>query len=189
MTDLPDYATIDAPPEKDPEAYNHHERRGEIFDLIVNRGDPSAIRQVRLAERYDVAESTISNDMDRLRESVSTHLGTSAKFTTRTVFQHVVRDLLDADDWRATKAAWDVVESWNDWLGEIGAQDREPERAELDLDVDARTTEVSYTVIREEPSLPTDERGGVDYDDLGFTKGPTSVDVAAVEDLEDSDHE
>jgi len=187
MTDLPDYSSLTPPAETPPEAYDHHERRAEIFDVLVQRGEPAAVNQRRLAERYDVADSTISRDMDRLRESVGEYLGTEAKFTTRLLYQHVVDDLLDADDWRASKAAWDVVTDWNDWLADIGEQEREPSRAEVDVDMETRATELSYTVVRDETDLPTDEAGGVDYASVGFTKAPAEVDVEAVEEVPDAD--
>jgi transposase len=183
MSDLPDYSNVSPPPEKAREEYDHHERRAEIFEVLVRKGDPSAVQQRQLAETYDVSESTISRDMDRIRESTSQHLGTEAKLTTRTLGQHVVRELLEADDWRATKAAWDVHEERLETLFDLGAIDREPDRAELDVDMTARQTEVSYTIVREEPELPTDTAGGVDYDDLGFAAAPGEVNVEVAEDL------
>ena len=83
---LPNYATTEPPEGKPTEEYTTHERRAEILQLLTETGSPFAIKQVRLAERYDVAESTISRDMDRLRESVAGHLGDDAKLTTRTLF-------------------------------------------------------------------------------------------------------
>lgn len=182
MSDLPDYSGVTPPEEKEPVEYDHHERRGEIFDLIASRGDPSAVKQSQLAERYEVAESTISRDMDRIRESTSQHLGTSAKLTTRTLGQKVIRELLAADDWRATKAAWDVHTDRLEVLFDLGELAREPDRAEVDVDVDARTTEVSYTVVRDEPELPADGDGKVDYEDLGFSQAPASIEVETPQD-------
>ena len=190
--DIPDYSAVEPPDGKAPETYSYHERRGEIFDVIVAAGSPTAVTQARLAERYDVAESTISNDMDRLRESVSDHLGTSAKLTTRTVFEKVVDELLEADDWRAKKAAFDTVMEWNEWLQDVGEQHREPDRVEAD--VRERSTEVQYRVVRGETAdavagdnttgggLDTDD--GPDYEALGFTEAPADVAVESVDDTE-----
>lgn len=180
--DLPDYSTVEPPADKPPEEYNHHERRGEILRLAIRAGSPTALTQAQLAKRYDVHPSTISRDMDRLRESIAGHLGTDAKFTTRTLYQHVVEELLEADDWRATKAAWDVAMEWNEWLGELGEQHREPDRIEA---FSRHSREVQYRVVREEPAdLPTDDADGVDYAALGFTAAPGGeVDVEAVEEV------
>jgi hypothetical protein len=187
MSDLPDYANLSAPAQKDPEEYDHHERRAEIFRILIKKGEPSAVRQNSLAEHYDVSESTISRDMDRIRESNSQHLGTEAKLTTRTLGQRVIRDLLEADDWRATKAAWDVHADRLDVLFDLGELQREPDRAEVDVEMETRRTDISYTVVREEPDLPTDTTGAVDYEDLGFSEAPASVEVTATDDLEAAD--
>lgn len=179
MTDnLPDYTSVKPPDGTPPEDLTTHERRAEILRLVERAGSPFAITQARLAERYDVHESTISRDMDRLRESVDEHLGRDAKLTTRSLYGKVVRELLEADDWRAKKAAFDVVMDWNDWLADIGEQHREPRQSEVDVDV--RREELAYTVVREgEVSLPTagDEDDSVDYEAIGFTNAPVSVDV------------
>jgi IS30 family transposase len=105
----PDYSKLKPPDEKSSQEYTTHERRGDILQTIIEAGEPSAVNQRELAEKYGVHESTVSRDMDRLRESITKHLGTEAKFTTRTLYQHVVQELLAEDDWRATKAAWDVA--------------------------------------------------------------------------------
>jgi len=167
MTDLPDYSSVEPPAEEAPESYDHHARRADILRRIREAGSPFAINQARLADRYDVHESTISRDMDRLRESIDSHLGQDAKLLTRTLLETTVRELHAEGEW---KAAWDVVMDWNDWLADVGEQEREPDQ--LDVEMDARATEVSYTIVREAPDLPTDEEGGVDYDDLGFTQAP-----------------
>jgi len=190
--DLPDYSALEPPAEKPAAEYSHHERRAEILRLLIKRGSPNAVNQSRLADRYDVHDSTISRDMNRLRESVNDHLGKSAKFTTRTLYQHVVEELLEEDDWRATKAAWDVAIEWNEWLQDVGEQHREPDRVEAD--VRSRATEVQYRVVRGDPDADAvaeegDElatvEGSQDYDDLGFTAAPGGeVDVEAVEEVE-----
>lgn len=181
----PDYSRIKPPDGKSPEEYTTHERRGDILQAIVESGEPSAVNQRELAEKYEVHESTVSRDMDRLRESITEHLGTDAKFTTRTLYQHVVQELLAEDDWRATKAAWDVVQEWNDFLVSIGEQHREPQRSKLDVDM--RSREVAYEVVRDgegEP-LPTTEAGDVDHEELGFTTGPAGIEVETTGEIDD----
>jgi hypothetical protein len=188
MTDnLPNYATMEPPEDTPVDQYSTHERRAEILHLIKEAGSPFAITQVRLAERHGVHESTISRDMDRLRESIDDHLGNDAKLLTRTLLEKTVQELQAEGEW---KAAWDVVMDWNEWLADLGEQHREPDRSEVDVDMDARTAEVSYTVVREGEvgDLPTDnETGGVDFEALGFAEGPAGVDVEAVGDVGDSE--
>jgi hypothetical protein len=176
-----DYTTVDVPDGKPPEEYHYTERRAEIFSLIEAAGSPQRMNQSDLARRYDVDQSQISRDIDALGEYVAESLGQRAKLTTRMMFKRVVGDLLEEDDWRASKAAWEVVTEWNEWLADLGEQHREPDKSEVDVDLDARSTEVSYTVVREEPELPVDGGGRVDYDDLGFSQAPASIAVETPE--------
>lgn len=183
MTDnLPNYSAIEPPADTDPEEYSTHERRAALLRRIREVGSPFAITQSREADRFGVHESTISRDMDRLRESVGEHLGDDAKLTTRVLFESITEELLDADDWRAKKAAFDMVMDWNEWLAEIGEQHREPDR--LEADVRTRNSEVQYRVVREESDaeLPTDDAGAPDFEALGFAEGPSGIDVEAVDD-------
>lgn len=178
---LPDYWNIEPPADTPPEDYSTHERRAEVLRLVIEAGSPYAINQSRLADRYGVHRSTLSRDMDRLRETVDDHLGRDAKLTTKAVFETAVDELLAADDWKSTKAAFDAVIEWNRWLADIGEQDREPDRVEAD--VRARAENVTYQVVREgEPDLPAADDGGVDFEAIGFTEGPVGVDVEAVDD-------
>jgi len=183
MTDnLPDYSELEPPDEKPPAEFTTHERRADVLRAIIDAGSPFAINQTELAERYDVHRSTVSRDMDRLRESVDELLGRDAKLTTRALYEAVIGELLAESDWKAKKAAWDVVMDWNDWLADIGEQHREPDRSEVD--VRSRTAEVSYTIVRkgDDVELPTTEADDgqdeqVDYEDLGFKSAPTEVPV------------
>jgi len=186
MTDnLPNYAAMEPPDETPIKEYSTHERRAEILQRIKEAGSPFGITQARLAERYGVHESTISRDMDRLRESIDDHLGNDAKLLTRTLLEKTVRELQAEGEW---KAAWDVVMDWNDWLADLGEQHREPDRVEAD--VRQRTSEVQYRVVREEPDdVPvSEEDGGVDHAALGFTAAPGGeVDVEAVDTIDDQE--
>jgi len=179
---LPNYDTIEPPEEKPKADYGTHERRAEVWRAIRAAGSPAQVNKAALAREYDVDRSTIYRDFDRLREWVDDTLGADAKLTTRALFEKVVGDLVDTDDWRAKKAALDAVMDWNEWLADLGEQHREPDRVEAD--VRQRTAEVQYQVVREQPDdLPTDDAGAVDFEALGFAEGPAGVDVEAVEDL------
>lgn len=181
--DLPNYAALEPPEDKPIEEYTHHERRAALLRLIRESGSPYAITQSRQAERFGVHHSTISRDMDRLRESIDAHLGGDAKLTTRVLFESIIEELLTVDDWKATKATWDIVMDWNDWLAELGAQNREPRQSSVDVEMRSQTLDVAYHVVRdgEAESLPTTATGDVDYDELGFTSAPTAPDVEAIE--------
>lgn len=163
----PNYLAIDPPDGKPVEDYSPPERRAEILQLLIEAGSPFAIKQCRLADRYGVHESTISRDMDRLRESVDHHLGADAKLTTRAVFEKTVRELQAEGEW---KSAWDVVMDWSSWLADRGAIEREPMRSELD--VRQATVDVAYRVVREGDP---DEVLDADPGELGFSAAPAEL--------------
>jgi hypothetical protein len=176
MTDnLPDYETIEPPEDKPRTEYGTHERRAEVWRAIKAAKSPPRVNKAALARQYGVNRSTIYRDFERLREWCDDSLGKDAKLTTRAVFEGVLDDLLAEEDWRAKKAAFDVLMEWNEWLAELGEQHREPDRVEADV----RRREVAYTVVRgtDGTDLPTDEAGRVDYEDRGFTKAPASIEV------------
>lgn len=177
---LPDYSTVNVPEGKPPHEYTHHERRADLLHRCIRVGSPYAVNQSALSDRYGVDRSTISRDLKRVRESVDGSIGDGAKLTARAVFERALIDLRQADDWRASEAAFRVVMDWQDWLADIGEQEREPDRAEID--VRSRHSELSYQVVREgdDDPLPTTEGESgeqVDHEAIGFTAGPVGVDV------------
>lgn len=181
---LPDYAAIEVPDGKPNAELSTHERRAAVWREIREAGSPARVNKAALARTYGVNRSTIYRDFERLREWAGDSLGEDAKLTSRAIFEKVTDELLATDDWRAKKAAFDVAMEWNEWLADLGEQHREPQRSELDVDVDSRHAEVAYTVVREgdDEPLPTDAEGdgggeSVDYEALGFTSAPTSVPI------------
>ena len=184
---LPNYDTIEPPNNTPRSEYGTHEQRAEVWGAIKAAGSPARVNKARLAREYDVARKTIYRDFERLREWCDNSLGEDAKLISRAVFETVVDELLEADDWRAKKAALDAVMDWNDWLADLGEQHREPDRVEGDFR--HRSSEVQYRIVREgTPELPTDdEDGGVDFEALGFAEGPAGVNVDAVDEVEGPD--
>lgn len=158
----PDYYHVDVPQGKDPEDYHYTERRAEILQLILDRGTPHGIKQARLAERYGVSESQISQDMDRLRSHVDQHLGREAKMTTRAAYQQTVQKLQEEGEW---KKAWDVVMEWNRWLQDIGKQEKEPDKHEISGEISSEHTEKKMLVgvdLAAFPEVDTSRMVGVD---------------------------
>lgn len=182
MTDsLPDYTALNVPDDKHPTEYTHHERRADLLHRCIEMGSPFAVNKTGQSDRYDVSRQTIHRDMNRLRESVGDSLGDDAKLTSKAVYERALLELRQADDWRASKAAFEMTMDWNEWLADIGEQHREPDKSELDMDVDmqSRQTEVSYQIVREDSDepLPTEDDDSVDHEALGFTSGPAEIDV------------
>lgn len=177
----PDYYQVDVPQQKPPEDYTYVERRAEILGLILERGSPHGVKQVRLAERYDVSESQISQDMDRLRSHIDNHLGRQAKMTTRAAYQKTVKELQSQGKW---KEAWDVIMEWNTWLQDLGKQEKEPERHEISGELSSEHTEKKMLVgvdLTAFPDVDPNRMVGVDMRD-----GPPEMEDGTAIDLEDA---
>jgi hypothetical protein len=127
-----DYRSIEVPETKAATEYTYAERRAEILKLIEEAGHPRAINQTRLADRYGCAQSNISNDIDVLREYITTNIDeTTVDAITETVFQKSIRELVEQGDY---KDAVKAVESWNDWLMDRGKVEQEPDKHEIEGD-------------------------------------------------------
>lgn len=176
MSNSPDYYQVDVPAGKDPEDYTYVERRAEILGLILDRGSPHGIKQARLAERYDVSEGQISQDMDRIREHVVEHLGRQAKLTTRASYQKTVKKLQEEGEW---KKAWDVIMDWNEWLQDTGHQEKEPDRHEISGELSTEHTEKKMLVgvdVTQFPGVDPDRMVGAD---IQLDEGEQEVEVQA----------
>jgi hypothetical protein len=132
MSNEIDYRSIEVPETKAATEYTYAERRAEILKLIEEAGHPRAINQTRLADRYGCAQSNISNDIDVLREYITTNIDeTTVDAITETVFQKSIRELVEQGDY---KDAVKAVESWNDWLMDRGKVEQEPDKHEIEGD-------------------------------------------------------
>jgi len=133
MSDV-NYEAVDIPDDKPPSEYHWTERRAEILQLIEKAGHPDSISPTRLADRYDVSKSQISQDKSRLQEFIVEQIDEPAvDAITSTVFQTAVQELMDNDEYR--KAAKTVAD-WNDWLADRGHVEREPDRLEANVSLE-----------------------------------------------------
>lgn len=116
--DAPDYATVEVPTTKPPEEFTYQERRADLLRQIRDLGHPSMINQTEAAERYDVSQSQISKDLDRLAESVREHVvdRNHRAFAVDSVVRRAIQGLLAEEEYR--KAAKTVIE-WDDWVTEF----------------------------------------------------------------------
>lgn len=122
-----DYSSVEVPKDESPKDYHYTARRADILKDVLGAGSPAAINQSRMAERYGVSQGQISQDMDALGEHVADGLGVRAALDTRAAYHRIRRELFAEGEW---KNAWDVIMDWNDWLGDIGAQERAPDKHE-----------------------------------------------------------
>lgn len=181
-----DYSAIEVPEDKDPSEYSYHQRRADLLDRILEAGTPDAINQSELArEVYDCDQSTISNDVSKLGDYIGDHIGSEAYLETKAVYSKAITGLIeegDAGEWRAYKAAADVIDKRNQWLGDIGVQHREPQRSEVELEADHkgganggyRIVEDPEAVLEgEDDDTLSDEAEGAEGD-LGFSEAPAA---------------
>lgn len=123
------YAEVEVPAKKPPTEYHYTERRAEILDLVLQVGGPSAINQSTLADRYEVDRSTISRDMDRLSESISSKLGRHIDLTVKASFDKAISELQENGE---HEAAFKTAITYSEWLADRGVIDSEPLRVEHD---------------------------------------------------------
>lgn len=110
---LPDYSGLEIPQDKPPSEYTYHERRARILEIILHAGHPSAISQVELADHFDVAQSTISRDIDRLEESIRAHLARRRDLKIGSALDRALRGALDDEDWEATRR---IAETYHEYM-------------------------------------------------------------------------
>lgn len=128
-TDSTDYGRVSIPQGKPPSEYSYQERRAEIYAMMDEKGTPDLDQtQASLADRYDVCQQQISKDFDRIRDSMRAHIGKDAELRAEMIYGKAVRELQEDGQWfQAAK----VADMWNDWLFDVGAVDRAPEKAEV----------------------------------------------------------
>lgn len=127
-SDAPDYSTVEIPA-KPPDSYTYHERRSELLQMIQDVGHPQRINQTEVAERYDVTQQQISQDISRISESVHAHVTDrdSRVLVVDSVVQRSIRGLLEKEEYhKAAKTAM----AWDGWIDEF--HDLEEIEARLD---------------------------------------------------------
>lgn len=124
----PDYGRMNIP-SKPPSEYSYHERRADLLAQIRDLGHPSMINQTEAAERYDVSQSQISKDLDRIAESVHEHVIDRDRraFEVDSVVRRSIRGLLEDEEYH--KAAKTAME-WDEWLTEFSDLEELAEKIE-----------------------------------------------------------
>jgi hypothetical protein len=162
-SDQPEYAAISPPSDKPRANYSYVERRAELYRYLKRYGHPRnmEVNQTELASRYDVDQSTISHDFQRLQEYYRERAGDKTVAQTTMLGEKVIEEhtktarelgekaekLEAAGDIRAAgkmreKAAdmWAQAQDkrleFNEFLFDVGELDEEPDRVEIDMDPD-----------------------------------------------------
>lgn len=120
---------ITIPEDIEPPDYSYTVRRAELLRFSIEGGHPDTLSRTRFAERYDVAPSTITRDMQAIRAELAEEIGAEADFISHTIYQKALRDAADRQAWLE---AVEVLESWHSWLFNRGYQQRATDKHELD---------------------------------------------------------
>lgn len=129
MSDKTDYYNVTIPDDTPPSEYHWTQRRAEILELIIRAGTPKAINQSRLAERYDTCQSNIHKDLDRLKDYIKEHVGRDIKFTSELLYRKAVDEYVKRGEYNK---AVQVLESWNNWLFDIGVEEKAPVKSKVE---------------------------------------------------------
>lgn len=108
--DEPNYNAVEVPTDVPPSELHYTQRRAEILEIVMAAGHPSAISQAQLAERFEVSQSTISRDLDRIDEYFRQNTGRRRDLESHAVYRRVIRELINEEEY--VKAA--RVQKWYD---------------------------------------------------------------------------
>ena len=137
------YKDIQIPENKDPKSYNSHERRAEIFKLIITAGHPKMVSRTELGKRYGVTQGLISKDIQKIGLDIVKELGSDAEFITHIVFESTIMDLRrgnNKDKYYAAKLA----KEWYEWLQGMGLKKKAP------IQIEGRMTQADlFNAFRE----------------------------------------
>ena len=139
------YRDVPIPTDKNPKDYTYIQRRAEILKLIIAAGHPDAVSQIKLTQRYKKSPSQICQDFKAIAKDVAAGLGSDAKLITDVVFRKASRDLMDGNLKEKAEAAR-IIKLWNDWLFDIGAQ----QKAAMDIKIEGRVTHEDFATAVED---------------------------------------
>jgi hypothetical protein len=157
------YRDTTIPDGKPPEEYSYTERRAEVLQAALEMGHPDKVSRTRFAERYDVNPSTITRDIQAIREEIHEDLSVDADSVSAIVYRKAIRAKVDAGDW---EAAVNILESWNEWLYDRGQQDKQADKLDVDLDASVETDERKALVgveLAEFDGIEPDRMVGMDW--------------------------
>jgi len=143
-----DYRRIEIPDDAPPDEYSYAERRAALLERIEREGQPWTLNKSALGREYGVSHTTISNDFEALADHVAETVGDDHRLVTNSILQKCIRELLDEGEW---SEAARIALKHEDWLMDIGAVERVPEKREIDAMVNSDDYQSdSYVIVEEE---------------------------------------
>lgn len=126
---MTEYTEIPIPDDKAREEYTYNERRAEILKMIEEKGHPWGFNYSQLGREYGVSHEQIRKDFKKLKEYYCNRVGSEAKETSELAYRRIVKGHMDNGEYDKARKALD---SWNSWLQDTGAQEKEPKKHELE---------------------------------------------------------
>lgn len=127
------YREINPPDDKEPSEYTTAERRSELFDAIERAGHYRNLQRSyrQLGRQYDVSHETIRRDINKILEWKEENLSPHAKVELETLKTKAVQELLDRGE---VAKAYKIMSEHYENLQEMGLEDKEPDKHEIDTD-------------------------------------------------------
>lgn len=150
-----DYRCVEVPNDKDPENFTYAERRAAILRRIEEEGQPWTLNKSALGRKYGVSHTTISNDVEVLADHIGESLGEQHELVTNSVMRRCIQGLLDDERWAEAAR---ITLKYEDWLMDVGAVEREPERKQVAATVreqDLRTD--SYEIVTDDGTIGVED--------------------------------
>lgn len=126
------YAKIKIDDKKDPINYTTYERRAEVWRRIQERGDPKGVSQTALAKHYGVSQNTIWRDIQAIKGEVIALIGNEIKFRSDVIYSSILTTLSNSKGTKDIPVLIKAIESYNNWLFNIGAQEKAPGKIRLE---------------------------------------------------------
>lgn len=106
----PDYASIEVPTDVPPSELHYMQRRAEMYQIVMAAGHPEMVSQAQLADRFEVSQSTVSRDLDRIDEYLRQNVSGRRDLESHSVYRRSIRGLLQQEEYREAAR----VQRWYD---------------------------------------------------------------------------
>lgn len=140
------YSAVRIPDDKKYPDMNYAERRAILLQRIEQAGHPRALGQTyaEMADEFGVSKATIHRDLKTLAEWTAENVERDHVHIMDSVFRGAVLDLVDDG-----KKAWaaEVGKEWFEWLADMGAIERVPDKVDLDATVEQADETEDYEVV------------------------------------------
>jgi len=164
-----DYHRIE-PPNAPYDEYNTAQRRAVLLQRIERVGHPSALNKSyqKIGDEFGVSKSTIHRDLAVLGAWCAENVERDHVTIMDSVFRGAVLELVEDGEYLE---AVEAGKEWFDWLAQMGAIDRVPDKLDLDATVRQASTESEDYEVLDEAEVRDLREPGADEDGDGSGAG------------------